>query len=233
MKITQAIIICLLVTVFISGCSIEQNLEHGANSDRTEGFSGYGTMRVRYMEGPLSDMMVPDNVPMGRADSSKIVAEENVLLSGERNLSFSNQGINRNGARILSNRPGTLHDKYFLREKPQMTKRTAHHSLPNGSKEQRIQQQIQSLETIENVFVVTSGQRTLIGVQSQEPNRHKLQREIRNELQEHGLVDVNNLYIATDRRNVNRIRSLQGARGPIDQIGTAFSDIFNNLQPVR
>lgn len=208
----------------LTGCFVvEQNL--GASDSREEGFSGYGTARVRNLEGPLSDMMVPDGTPKGRIDRVREIAEENKYFTDERVLGFENQGTNRSGARIYSNRPGTLHDNYILRDKPYISSNKEERHVGHTATNNEIRDRIENIEFIERAYVYSQDNLVLIGVESSERNRPKIVRAIEEEME--GMVPLEQVKIALDRRNVSKIRALEeGALG----IGIPFNQQIDNVE---
>lgn len=68
-KIVMLLFVSLLFIT--SGCaSIEQQKTLGANDRLDEGFRVLGIKGARSLEGPLSDMLVPDDVPKSRTLSN-------------------------------------------------------------------------------------------------------------------------------------------------------------------
>ncbi|WP_096200842.1 YhcN/YlaJ family sporulation lipoprotein [Bacillus sp. FJAT-45350] len=229
MRIVYTVISSLLVVGLLSGCSLEQKQIMGANANENEGFSGYGTERVRYMEGPLTDMMVIDETPKGRTKYSEDIARKNINISGERNLSMPNQGTNRVGSRVLTNSPGLLHDKRMMSDKPHMEKSGITIQQENDL-ESVIQSRLLAFNNVHEVHVITIDNKTLVGVKSSEQNRKKLELELRNDLSK--IMSLENIYIATDRLNANRIKALKkgfSTAEPFEGIGAAWSEIIDNL----
>ncbi|UOE92229.1 YhcN/YlaJ family sporulation lipoprotein [Alkalihalobacillus sp. LMS39] len=217
-----------LILVMTSGCVIEQQQPLGTNNNRDEGFSGYGTNEARELEGPLSDMMVPDWAPKGRTDRAGQIARNNEYVPKERNLGFEEQGTNRVGPRIFSNRPGTLRDKYMLSNKPHLEKQYEP-NVEGLSNEDAIESIVLSFKEVENVHVVTHDGQTLVGVQSSEQNRRKLRRDIKEELKKE---NIDHVHIATDRRTVSRIQALERGMStaePFEEIGAMFAEIMDTI----
>ncbi|WP_158211609.1 YhcN/YlaJ family sporulation lipoprotein [Alkalihalobacterium alkalinitrilicum] len=230
-KRTLVIVMLLLILTIVSGCGVvEQKHPMGANHFRDEGFSGFGTHRVRHLEGPVSDMMVPDGTPKGRTDRAHLIAEDNMYYTSERNLGFKSQGTNRSGARIYNNAPGTLDDKYILSDQPHLKRKKIDLNHQNISKEEQVRQQLMAIENIEDVYIFTHDGMLVIGIESAEQNRPKLIREVEEVIAEE--VELENVRIATDRRNVNRIRAIVegGDTGePFQGIGGQLSEIRHNF----
>ncbi|WP_026671852.1 YhcN/YlaJ family sporulation lipoprotein [Alkalihalobacterium bogoriense] len=226
-KLTIFSVLFLLI-ITSSGCVIEQKQPLGTNNNRDEGFSGLGTNEARELEGPLSDMMVPDWAPKGRTDQAENIARENEYVPKERNLGFEEQGTNRVGPRIFTNRPGTLRDKYMLSNKPHLEKQYEA-NIDGLSKEDAIKEIVRSFKEVENVHVITHDGQTLVGVQSSEQNRRKLHDDIEAEIEKENFERV---HIATDRRTVSRIQALERGMStaePFEEIGATFAEIMDTI----
>ena len=215
----RMIIISISMMLLASGCaSLEQQSILGANGNKEEGFSGFGANRAKYLEGPLTDMMVPDSTPMGRADRAPIIAKEDMYYTSEKNNGFEDQGTHRAGARIVDSRPGIFHEDYLLRDSPHMKRKSISiQQEGNSSLNDNIKNRIMSFEKIDNVFVVHDKNIVLIGVESNEMNRKKLRSELEKSIQD--LVEQNpdlDFKITTERRHVNKVRELENGTLMLD-----------------
>ncbi|WP_209122665.1 YhcN/YlaJ family sporulation lipoprotein [Alkalihalobacillus sp. BA299] len=206
-RLLSFIVLFLTILAMFSGCGVvEQKHPMGANHYRDEGFSGYGTERARYLEGPASDMMVPDSAPKGRTDRAQLIADDNMYYTSERNLGFKSQGLDWGGSSVYNNAPGTIKDKYILGDRPHLRRQQVQQQNQNLSKEDSVRKHVMSIETIDEVYVFSHEGMLVIGIESSEQNRPKLIREVEEAISE--IVDLENVRIATDRRNVNRIRAI-------------------------
>ncbi|WP_216829172.1 YhcN/YlaJ family sporulation lipoprotein [Alkalihalobacterium elongatum] len=231
-KLTSVIVMLMLMITMFSGCGVvEQKQPMGANNFRDEGFSGFGTNRARNHEGPLSDMMIPDGVPKGRADRAQPIANNNMYYTSERNLGFKTQGTNRSGARIYNNIPNTIRGKYVLGDRPHLRhKQTNDNNHQALTKDESIRQTLLAIENINEVYVLPHDGMFLIGIESPEQNRPKLIQEVEEELAD--MVDLEKVRIATDRRNVNRIRAMLDGNDiaePFQGIGGQLSEVRKNI----
>ncbi|WP_170885533.1 YhcN/YlaJ family sporulation lipoprotein [Bacillus alkalicellulosilyticus] len=229
-KIITKVTTVMVTIILLSGCVVDQQQKFGANSNREEGYSGFGTDRVRSMEGPLSDMMVPDAAPKGRVDLAKPIAEQNDYVKEERLLDFEGQGTNRNGNRVLVNRPGTLRGKYLMSDKPHLTKKY-NVNIENLSDEDKVRQTLFSYEEVEDVHIVTSDGMILVGVESPEQNRRKLRRDLKQIVKEE--TDVDNVIIALERPMVSRIQALEhgiSTGEPFEEFGAGLAEIIETFE---
>ncbi|WP_088102127.1 YhcN/YlaJ family sporulation lipoprotein [Halalkalibacter urbisdiaboli] len=220
----------LWMVVFVcclSGCVIEQKQQMGANSDRTQGFSGYGTENARDWEGPLMDLMVPDRAPKGLTDKSQEILNDPNYLINNRNLGMNHQGINSQGARIQAHRPGTIRDKQIRSDEPYLRSKGNAKAQHQASLTETIEQRVKSLESVHDVHVISDGQVVVLGIESSESDRKKLYRSVKNEVR--NLVDINRVRITTNRQLINRMKRLEHQMAPIPFGGT-IAEIIDGLE---
>jgi hypothetical protein len=220
----------LLLTAFLlTGCTVPQKTEMGANSNRDEGFSGYGVNQARQLEGPLSDLMVPDQSPKGLVDPAPHLVREGAYITGKRDLSMH---VDRsiNGQRILNNRPGVVRDKYAHSNNPNVKRKTTvqqrKHYQATSEVTLKIEQRVERLENVRDAHVITDGERFVVGLESSEQDRPKLIRTVKEEIS--GIADLNKVYITTDRIIINRMNALEhhvNLPRPFESIGGAIGDI--------
>lgn len=206
-------ILLVSMILMISGCaSLEPQQKLGATNNQEDGFRILGTNRARSLEGPLSDLLVPDDAPKTRISLADEIAEKNLYYAKEKDLGFENQGINRAGSRVVDLHPGSMRDDYLLRDKPQMKKKQTV-KVQSANLVDEIRVKIKAIEKIENVYVVKDGNIVLIGVEASEQNRRKLKEEL-NEV----IADIKKSHpnvqfkIATDRATVGEIRQLENRK---------------------
>ena len=222
----------LMTTLLLTGCTIPQKAEMGANPDRDQGYSGYGVAQTRQLEGPLSDLMVPDDAPKGLTDPAPRLVREGAYLTGTRDLSMRNDHT-RSGQRILNNRPGVVRDKYALSNEPNVqskrSKQNANTPLQaTDSLTRLIEQRVESLENVRDAHVISDGERIVVGLESREQDRPKLLREVEQEISE--VVELNQVYITTDRKIINRMNALEhqvSLPAPFESVGGAIGDIVD------
>ncbi|ARK30396.1 YhcN/YlaJ family sporulation lipoprotein [Halalkalibacter krulwichiae] len=220
--------IFLILAMMLAGCTIPQQAEMGANSNREEGFNGYGVAQTRQFEGPLSDLMVPDNAPKGLTDPASKLDKEGAYVTGRRDLSMDNEGT-RYGQRILSNRPGVIRGRYVHSNNPNVDRKAKVQQFDSQAKDgitREIEQRVESLENVRDAHVITDGQRIVVALESSEQDRPKLIGTVKEEIKE--VADLSNIYITTDRRIINRINALEhhvNLPRPFESIGGAVGDI--------
>lgn len=200
-------LICIILIsgiLICGGCQIEQKSVMGANSNREEGFSGYGVTRVRSLEGPLMDLVVPDRAPKGFTDPVHSLHHEGQYTTKKRILST------RRGERILNNRPNVLRDKYAHRDKPYLQKKSYQvqtEQTAQGERLRRIERRIEALEHIEDAHVLAEGDQIIIGIESDEQDRKKLIEAVENEISDE--VGGATVYITTNRRLINQMNAIE------------------------
>ncbi|WP_227936276.1 YhcN/YlaJ family sporulation lipoprotein [Alkalihalobacillus deserti] len=219
----------LIAVIFLTGCTIPQQEDMGANSDRNEGFSGYGVNQMRELEGPLSDLMVPDEAPNGLTDPASELVQQGAYITGRRDLSIT-KDRSINGQRILSNRPGVLRGMYSHSNNPDVNKsnQKGKHYQATSDQTRTIEQRVESLQIVRDAHVITDGNRIIIGLESSEQDRPKLIQTVKEEIAE--MVDLTNVYITTDRQIINRMNALEHGVGlprPFESIGGAVGDIVD------
>ncbi|WP_332630245.1 YhcN/YlaJ family sporulation lipoprotein [Halalkalibacter flavus] len=218
----------VITAALLTGCTIPQEAEMGASPDRNEGFNGYGVQQVRALEGPISDMMVPDQSPKGLTDPVRHLTDRGSYTTRHRNLSMKHEGLNQQGARILSNRPGVLRDKYSYSNDPHVARNN------NGMRNQQatteitreIETRVESLENVRDAHVMTDGNHIVIGVESREQDRVKLKRLVEDEVRQ--ITDLRNVRITTDRKMINRMNAVEhhvGLDKPFDSIGGTAGEL--------
>ncbi|MBU8907352.1 YhcN/YlaJ family sporulation lipoprotein [Desertibacillus haloalkaliphilus] len=226
-------LILLSFIVFLGGCVVPQDEEMGANADRTQGFSGYGTDNVRGMEGPLSDMMVPDQDPKGLTSNVQSIAGENQYMTGERQIDIRKDRGQQHSSQILSNRPGTLHDKQTLRDpglENQTQQSDTQEQLSKNEKVSLMSQRILAIRSVQDVDIISDDDLYMIGVESNESRRSKLESEVFDAIRD--IVNPDQVYVATDRKTVNRIRALRNgfeSGQPLEELGATSSEFIRNL----
>ncbi|MFC0559975.1 YhcN/YlaJ family sporulation lipoprotein [Halalkalibacter alkalisediminis] len=220
----------LVAALLLTGCTVPQQADMGANSNRTEGFNGYGVNQTRQMEGPLSDLMVPDHAPKGLSDPTSELIGQGAYKTGKRDLSIANeQSIY--GQRILSNRPGVVRERYAHSNNPDVNQKQSNRQKDfqaTSSQTRTIEEHVESLEIVRDAHVITDGDRIIIGLESSEQDRPKLIKTVKEEVSE--LVDTANVYITTDRKIINRMNALEHGVGlprPFESIGGAVGDIVD------
>ncbi|KHF37956.1 YhcN/YlaJ family sporulation lipoprotein [Halalkalibacter okhensis] len=220
---------CMVIAaVLLTGCTIPQEAEMGASPDRNEGFNGYGVQHVRAFEGPLSDLMVPDHSPKGLTDPVHHLTDRGSYTTRHRNLSMKHEGLNQQGARILSNRPGVLRDKYSYSNDPHVARKNKGIRNQQATSEitKEIETRVESLENIRDAHVMTDGSHIVIGIESSEQDRVKLRRIVEEEVKQ--VTDLRNVYITTDRKTINRMNAVEhhiGLDQPFESIGGTAGDL--------
>ncbi len=206
----------------------------GANPNRNEGFSGYGVTHARNLEGPLSDMMVPDDAPKGLTDPAPHLTHEGAYTTGKRNLSMDHEGINKQGPRILNNRPGIIRDKYPHSTDTQLNEKTTiqsnRHLQATTDLTRKIEARVEALENVRDAHVMTDGNRIVIGLESNEQDRVKLRRSVEQEVEQ--VTELSNIYITTNRKMINRMNAIEhhvGIDKPFDSIGGTVGDLADLL----
>ncbi|WP_100407289.1 YhcN/YlaJ family sporulation lipoprotein [Bacillus solitudinis] len=200
---------CMFLLLCLAGCIVEQKQPMGANSDRTQGFSGYGVLQARAWEGPLTDLMVPDSSPKGLTDPTQSSLGEGNFSVEKRNLNLNHQGINRQGSRITSHKPGILRDKQIQSDEPYLKSNQSNRftNQPVQDIATEIERKLKLLEHVHDVHVVSDGEIYVIGVESNEGDRKKLYRSVKKEV--NNIVHINRVRITTNRRLINRMKALE------------------------
>ncbi|MCM3713507.1 YhcN/YlaJ family sporulation lipoprotein [Alkalihalobacillus oceani] len=197
-------IILIMGILFCGGCQVEQKSVMGANSNREEGFSGYGVARVRGLEGPLMDLVVPDRAPKGLTDPVHSLRHEGQYTTNKRILST------KRGERVLNNRPNVLRDKYAHRDKPYLQRKSYQaqtEQTAQGERLRRIEQRIEALEHIEDAHVLAEDDQIIIGIESYEQDRKKLIKSVENEIRDE--IGGSTVYITTNRRLINQMNAIE------------------------
>ncbi|MFC0470204.1 YhcN/YlaJ family sporulation lipoprotein [Halalkalibacter kiskunsagensis] len=220
----------LIGILILTGCTLPQKEEMGANTNRNEGFSGFGVAQARNLEGPLSDLMVPDDAPKGLTDPAPQLMREGAYTTGKRNLSMPHEGINQQGPRILNNRPGIIRDKYphssDSRLHKKITIQNNRHQQASTDITRKIETRIEALENIHDAHVMSDGNKIIIGLESNEQDRGKLRRSVEQEIEQ--VTDLSNVYITTNRNIVNRMSALEhhvSLKQPFDAIGGTVGEL--------
>ncbi|MDT8859924.1 YhcN/YlaJ family sporulation lipoprotein [Alkalihalobacillus sp. MEB130] len=217
-----------IAAAVLTGCTIPQQADMGASPDRNEAFNGYGVNHVRGLEGPLSDLMVPDQSPKGLTDPVLHSTGEGSHVTRQRNLSMKHEGVNHQGPRILSNRPGVLRDKYSYSNDPNVGRLDKGQQAQQATTEltKEIEKRVESLQNVRDAHVMTDGDQIVIGIESSEQDRVKLKRVVEEEVQQ--VTDIRRVHITTDRKLINRMNALEhhvGMDKPFDSIGGAVGDL--------
>lgn len=197
-------ITCILT---VTGCTVEQKKQMGANSNLDEGFSGYGTLRARDLEGPLTDMSIPDETVKGRTKIADDIADEKPYIVKEPNLGFKGS---KDGANIYSGRVGLVNDKHTASNHPHLARKKKILEFKGGTIEEQIRHRLENLETISHVYVVSDDGYLLVGVESSEQDRSKLLREVQKEIKK--ITPLDNVRVALDIPNIKRIKKLQNSK---------------------
>ncbi|TWI58951.1 sporulation lipoprotein YhcN/YlaJ [Halalkalibacter nanhaiisediminis] len=200
----------LIMMILMSGCQVDQKQTMGANSNRSQGFSGYGVDNVRQMEGPLSDMMIPDQAPSGLTDAARYLDKTGTSINAKRNVSEKHHGKRYVGTKILNNRLGVIRDKYVLGDKPYLEKRQDTHTFERQATlplTKQIERRVESLEHVADAHVMTDGDLIVIGVESNESDRKKLIQSIQKEIED--IVNPTSVSITTNRRILNRMKAIE------------------------
>lgn len=198
------VLILFVYGLVLTGCTVEQKKPMGANPNLDEGFAGFGTMRAKELEGPLSDMMVPDEIVKGRSQIADDIADGNPYLIREPNLGFNGK---KDGVNIYSGRAALINDKHMTSDRPNLGKKQNIVERKDGKIEEKIAQRLKNMQTISHVYVASADGYLLVGVESNEQDRTKLLREINKEISE--VTTLDNVRVALDRPNISRIKKLQ------------------------
>lgn len=197
-------LIFILFGLIVSGCTVEQKQPMGANENVDEGFSGFGTMRARELEGPLSDMMVPDERVKGRSKVADEIADGEPYISREANLGLRTK---KDGANIYSGKVGLIDDQNIAGDRPDLQRKQDIVEGKGKTIEEKITLRLKNLETINNVYVVSDDGFLLVGVESSEQDRTKLLSEVNKEIKK--VTTKENVKVALDNKNIKRIKKLQ------------------------
>lgn len=152
---------------FLQGCaSYNDEAVHGANSDRLEGFRTFTMKGARSLEGPITDMLVPDDSPKALTVRTKRVAEENVYFKNDKNLGFRDLARRSTDANVLDVRPDKIYNDMKAK---------------NGNFEQvkaNLRSQILSNNNVSDVNIVKTGNTLLVKVYTTAKNKEKLKAEL-------------------------------------------------------
>ncbi|WP_413380644.1 YhcN/YlaJ family sporulation lipoprotein [Alkalihalobacillus sp. 1P02AB] len=203
----------ILLLIVLTGCVLEQQRPLGAKSDPDLTFSGLGTNEMRSHEGPITDMLVPDDTVLGLTKDK--VPYQTGSLGYKRNIGITEKGTNWNG--LMNNRPGLIKklyapdQSYLLERKPG----TGIQQMGLDSTE-HLKSSILSLETVEDVHIIETAEQMLIGIESSEANNDKLIRSIR-EATEADSMDKE-VLITSKRSIINRMEAFENG----EQAGWPF-----------
>lgn len=202
-------IIFIVCMFLLTGCTIEQKEPMGANSNLDEGFNGYGTLRMRELEGPLTDMSIPDETVKGRTKIADKIADGEPYYAKEPNLGFKG---NKDGVNIHSGRAALVNDdKHMTSDRPYLEKGQQSLGTNSGTIAEQVIQRLGHFNSIKNVYAVSDDGYLLVGVESGEQDRSKLLREVEKEIEK--ITPLDNVKIALDRKNITRIKKLQQKLG--------------------
>ncbi|MDY7222312.1 YhcN/YlaJ family sporulation lipoprotein [Halalkalibacterium halodurans] len=196
-----SVVVISFVTL-VAGCAQEPTTFGLA---RDQGHEARGTAHTwQGLEGPLTDMMIPERTRNGLARrDSKTFGEQREQAGAKRGLGFRHQS-----QRILKDRMGTVEDMPQISDHPHMKQRQLQVGVQEvQTREQAIKQRLLNLESVHNVYVLSNGHSLIIGVDAAESNRKKLHRTISETIDD--LVDLNRVTITTKRAHLQRMRTFE------------------------
>ncbi len=203
----------MILFVVLTGCVLEQQRPLGAKSDPDLTFSGVGTNEMRSHEGPITDMLVPDNTVLGLTKGKP--PYQTGSLGYKRNIGITEKGTNWNG--LMNNRPGLIKklyppDQSYLLER----KRGMGIQQMGLDATEQLKSSILSLETVEDVHIIETDEQMLIGIESSEANNDKLTRSVREEIQVDSIDKE--VFITSKRSIINRMEAFENG----EQAGWPF-----------
>ncbi len=210
---------------------MDQKQTMGANAERSQGFSGYGVERVRDLEGPLTDLMVPDRAPKGITDPVKQLGKKNPTITNKQKISMLDGTESHKSPKILNNRLGVIRDKPPLGSKPFLDKKI---TVQNQEKQattpltQQIEARVERLEHINDAHVITDGTFVVIGIETNESNRNKIIQSIEREIGD--IVDLSTVHITVSREMINRMKAIEhgvSLPGPFKSTGGTAGELID------
>ncbi|WP_062046910.1 YhcN/YlaJ family sporulation lipoprotein [Bacillus sp. JCM 19034] len=224
----KKLIILLMILFTFTACTVPQKQPFGANSHNMNGENEHIAL-YRQHEGPLTDLMIPDQSPLGIGQHTTEVLQQKGQ-STIKNLG-KHEGNQFKGSRIFTNRPGVLQDKYALRRQTndQQLKKDQSHIViqSNSTKEREIEKRVEKLQLVRDAHVISEGSQYVIGIESNESDREYLINEVKKEL---GSFQDEQIYITTNRKVINRIKALEhhvSLSEPFDTFGAAIAEIID------
>ncbi|WP_156314763.1 YhcN/YlaJ family sporulation lipoprotein [Halalkalibacter wakoensis] len=153
---------------------------------------------------------------------------EGSYTTNHRNLSMRHEGQNHQGARILSNRPGVLRDKYQHSQNPHVKKQSNQLNDYQATSHltRKLEASIEALENVRDAHVMSDGERIVIGLESSEQDRVRLIRAVEQEVEK--ITDLQQVTITTDRKIINRMNAVEhhvGLGKPFESISGAAGDL--------
>lgn len=194
----------IIALLFLSGCVVEQKQSMGANDNLNEGFSGFGTLRMKSMTGPIPNMMIRDEHIKSRTSVAKQIADGESFEKKNVNLGLPTR---KDGTNVYSGRFGLVNDKKTLTNEPYLKKKQRAVDESNLSLEEKIKVRLENLQSIHRVYVVTDEPYILIGIESSEQDRNVLRRNVMNEVKK--ITNSEHVRVAFDKRNIKRIQKLK------------------------
>ncbi|GAF67073.1 hypothetical protein BTS2_3981 [Bacillus sp. TS-2] len=188
----------------LSGCILEQQQPLGAKSEH-QTFSNLGIKTAEKWQGPLTDMLVPDESIMGLTKDKNPEAYDG---SNKRNLGMY-ENSQQHG--LMNNQPGLIKDDYPPFQSYYLNRK--HHSksysTTNVQEDHKsmIKGRLLSLENIKDVHVIETDNELLIGIESNETSMRKLERSVQNEIEQ---LDISKKVSFTTKRSIiNRMEALE------------------------
>ncbi|KMK76381.1 YhcN/YlaJ family sporulation lipoprotein [Alkalihalobacillus pseudalcaliphilus] len=196
----SVVILTMLIT---SGCVTEQQKPLGAKSNPQNTFSGVGIQEVRSHEGPISDMLVPDDTVL-QLTEKKSPYEEGVH-GYKRNIGLKEKGLTSNG--VMNNRPGKIKELYPPHQTKILTTKEENH---NYQENVNFKQALLSLETIQDVHIVETNEQILVGIESS-GGHHEHQNKVEKTVQAYANeYDIDKEVIVTTKRTIiNRMEAFE------------------------
>ncbi|MCK0472039.1 YhcN/YlaJ family sporulation lipoprotein [Halalkalibacter sp. APA_J-10(15)] len=218
----------LFIVIMLSACTVPQQSPLGVNANKTEKNSTISFYRNH--EGPLTDLMVPDQSPMGTGQRIDDILNHTHSAT-RKNLGMKHEGINHQGARIYTNRPGTIRDKYAHRRSDSKKRLKTDQSniviQSQSLKENEIEKIVEKLQIVRDAHVISNENTFVVGVESDETDRNHLVNQVRKELDSFKEEEI---HVTTNRKIINRIKALEhnvSLAEPFDTFGAALAEIVD------
>ncbi|GAE29100.1 YhcN/YlaJ family sporulation lipoprotein [Alkalihalobacillus hemicellulosilyticus] len=221
-------LVALFFVIMLSACTVPQQSPLGVNTNKTEENSTISFYRNH--EGPLTDLMVPDQSPMSIGQRTDDILNNPYSVT-KKNLGMKHEGVNHQGARIYTNRPGTIRDKYAHRRSDSNKKiktDQSHIVIQSQSlKENEIEKRVEKLQIVRDAHVISDKNIFVVGVESDESDRNYLVNQVRKELESFKDEEI---HVTTNRKIINRIQALEhnvSLAEPFDTFGATLAEIVD------